>query len=115
MRNIGRRFIPGIRIEVKEDEPEEKIGPANGGGGILDKISGIRVTTQEIQRDSDDITVSDFASTNGKVDDGDDVDDNVDSNGVTFNGSNDDADVNESFVIPTSTSTNFIWLTRDFT
>ena len=114
MRNIGRRFIPGIRIEVKEDEPEEKVGPANSVGGILDKISGIRVTTQEIQRDSDDITVSDFASTNGKVDD-EDVDDNVDSNGVTFNGSNDDADVNESFVIPTSTSTNFIWLTRDFT
>ena len=60
--------------------------------------------------DSDDINVSDFASTNGKVDD-EDVDDNVDSNVVTFNGSNDDADVNESFVIPTSTSTNFIWLT----
>ena len=109
MRNIGRRFIPGIRIEVKEDEPEEKVGPANGVGGILDKISGIRVTTQEIQRDSDDITVSDFASTNGKVDDGDDDDDNDDNNGVMT--CNDDADVNESFVIPTSTSTNFIRLT----
>ena len=112
MRNIGRRFIPGIRIEVKEDEPDEKVAPTNGHGlgpghgSILDKISGIRVTTEEIQRDNDDtdtdVDVSNLSTTNGGVVDGDD---DADGNDAV-----NDNDVDESFVIPTGLSTKTIFV-----
>jgi len=109
MRNTGNRFIPGIRIEVKEEEPEAEIifenlkssNPANGttaGNGILDKLVGIHVTTEEIPTDDNGVTSL-----------RDDADVDNDANG--------DDDVEESFVVPSGAVplmfTNF--LTKYFT
>ncbi len=49
MRLTGNKFIPGIRIEVKEDEPEDK---KTGKVEILDKLSGLKISTTEIQNDN---------------------------------------------------------------
>jgi len=100
MRNTGNRFIPGIRIEVKEEEPEEKVissvekMPIPGKGSdanILDKISGIRVTTEEFRRDEN-------MPTNGNTVDDDDYSDTDGKTGADA----DDNDVDESFVVSTS-------------
>jgi hypothetical protein len=61
MRLTGNKFIPGIRIEVKEDEPEVK-NYQNGSdqipgsctsseNGILSKLSGISISTEEVEVD----------------------------------------------------------------
>jgi len=47
----GNKFIPGIRIEVKEDEPEEK---KSGKGEILDQLTGLKISTTEIQDEVDE-------------------------------------------------------------
>ena len=54
MRLTGKKFIPGIRIEVKEDEPEEKNVEKNETkDGILDKLSSISISTVEFQPQGD--------------------------------------------------------------
>ena len=54
MRLTGKKFIPGIRIEVKEDEPEEKTVQKNETkDGILDKLSSISISTVEFQPQGD--------------------------------------------------------------
>ena len=54
MRVTGKKFIPGIRIEVREDEPEEKTVQKNETkDGILDKLSTISISTVEFQPQGD--------------------------------------------------------------
>ena len=89
MRNTGHRFVPGIRIEVKEEEPEEEIifqnfkasnagnGTSNG-NAILDKLVAIEVTTEEVPSNDTNVTPVDVHN---------DVND-------------DDDDVEESFIVP---------------
>ena len=51
MRLTGNKFIPGIRIEVKEDEPEEK---KPGKVEILDQLAGLKISTTEVHDEADE-------------------------------------------------------------
>ena len=51
MRLTGNKFIPGIRIEVKEDEPEEK---KPGKVEMIDQLAGLKISTTEVHDEAEE-------------------------------------------------------------